>query len=271
MKRKMQRLTFVVIALACALAITAQSAVRPTDPRLQDAERFNLRVSETGEPQTLPADRPTILPVGAAAPNAVDSRGALVAQTWRDWQSFINSHNNIAINPVTSPASPAGVHMTFTARGNSGTMNRFGYSGYDPSTGTFPFPGGTIIVNDNSPTSAELGEQPRVAVYPATGAAIVSGIDMTDYTNGATWQVQTVFDFAPMGGNFGDITSGTIIPDATVKTGSWTTDDWGARPQFALSVFGSDTIMYVATRGGVADANANFSIKVFRKVGTTVP
>ncbi|PWB71507.1 hypothetical protein C3F09_07780, partial [candidate division GN15 bacterium] len=271
MIKRLLWVTLVLTVLSSVLAVTVGASVRPVDPRLQEAKRFDVRVSETGsvdlaQPRPAPAAS-----VGVVKPNVVDSRGALVAQTWRDWQSFINSQNNIAINPVTSPASDAGVHMAFTARGASGTMNRFGYAAYDPTNGTYPFPGGTIIVNDNSPTSAELGEQPRVMVYPATGEAIVAGIDMTDYNNGATWQVQAVRDFAPMSGNFGDIISGTIIPDATAKSGSWTVDDWAARPQAALSVFGSDTTLYIATRGGVTDANANFSIKVFRKHGMVMP
>jgi hypothetical protein len=271
MKKKMQRMTFVVIALACLLAITALSAVRPTDPRLEDAKRFSLRVSETGSEQPLQNDRPVVLPVGATNPAVVDSRGALIAQTWRDWQTHINAQNHVATNPVLSPAGPAGVHFVYTVRGNTATMNRWGYSAYDPGTGTFPIPGGKIIVNDDSPTSAELGEMPRVMVYPATGAAIVSGIDMTDYTNAGTWQIQTVFDIAPMAGNFGDIATGSIIDNTTALSGSWTAGDYNVRPQAALSVFGSDTNLYVATRGLTADANSNFAIKVFRKHGTSVP
>ncbi|PWB68851.1 hypothetical protein C3F09_10940, partial [candidate division GN15 bacterium] len=271
MMRKFLNVTIVLAAVLSVLAATVGASVRPVDPRLQQAERFSTHVGFTGSESNLPDRAPSTASVGVANPNVVDSRGALIAQTWRDWQAHINAGNSVAINPKITPAGPAGVHFVYTLRENSGTMNRFGYSAYDPTTGTYPLPGGTIIVNDASPTSAELGEYPRVTVYPATGQAIVSGVDMTDYNNGATWQIQTVKDFAPSTGNFGDIISGTIVDPTLALQGSWTAADYQVRPKSALSVFGSDTVMYVATRGFVADADGNFAIKLFRKVGTTFP
>ena len=265
------RVATLIAAVILILAIIAGAAVRPTDSRLQQAERFSTRINDKGMESMSSSRSPNVLPVGSANPTATDSRGALIAQTWRDWQAHINAGNNVATNPVTTPASPSGVHFTFTMRGNTATMNRFGYSAYDPTSGTFPIPGGKVIVNDDSPTSAELGQYPRVTVYPATGSAIVTGQDMTDYNNNATYQLQTVFDFAPMAGNFGDIISGSIIPSTTTLPGSWTADDYQIFPKSALSVFANDTVLYIASRGITGDANSNFSMKVFRKVGTTVP
>lgn len=263
----------VCIMILTALPWVSHAAVRPADPRLEQAAQFDIHLSLSDEGEKAGSVRAnSSMPVGAGVqPGQFDSRGALIAQTYRDWQAHINAGNMVAINPPRVPAGPAGVHFVFTWRSSSSTMNAWGYAAYDPFSGTFPFPGGERIVQNTGGTWTEIGQYPRVVVEPLTGKAIVSGQDNPDYNDSTLYQVQTAFDVAPMAGWFGDIAGGSIIPNATAFSGSWTANDNQVHVKSGMTVSGPDTILYIASRGRVPDADSNFAVKLFRKVGTANP
>ena len=271
----------VLTALIAVLALVAQSAVRPTNPRLQqavDLKPHAAKVSATDDPQD-PSSR--FAPVGIAVANpAADSRGKRISQTYNDVPGNVTSGNLVAV-PLPG-ADQAAVHFGYRAKASPGPTglanpagtNRMGYSCYDPlGAGTFPIPDGKVIVADASPTSVEGGSTARVLAYP-DGRAIVTGYSYPDADGQPdNFYIHTVMDFAPLSGNFGDQSTGSIMSNTKNIEGSWTPGTQSLFPYSFLDINGSganDTIIYILTDGGHAGRWYD-QFKVFRKIGTSLP
>ena len=273
----------VVTVLIGVLAMATQARVRPTDPRLRQAADLKperMAMSTAGDESSFQSG---YAPVGAVAANpAVDSRGGRVAQTYNDAFGNVTPGNLVAINPPTG-ADLAGVHFGFRAKLAPGTgsasnplgTNRMGYACYDPAgVGTYPIPGGKVIVADISgSTSVEGGSVARVMAYP-DGRAIVAGYTMPNpYDEPNNIYNHVIKDFAPMLGSFGDVNGGSIMPNDTNIAQSITAGETSVFPYSVLDINGSgpnDTIIYLATCGGTVGRYFD-QMKVFRKIGTSMP
>ena len=267
-------------ALIAVVAMVAQAAVRPTNPRLQQAVDLKPQATKlsASDDQQDPASR--FAPVGIAAANpTVDSRGALISQTYNDAPANVVAGNLVATQ--MPGATQAAVHFGYRAKavaGGTGTSNpmgtnRMGYSCFDPLTNTYPLPGGQVIVADNGSTSVEGGSTARVLAYP-DGRAIVTGYSYPDADGQPNnFYIHVVEDFVALGGNFGDLNSGSIMPNDTNIAQSWTAGTQSLFPYSFLDINGSganDTIIYVLTDGGHANRWYD-QYKLFRKIGTSLP
>ncbi|PWB70188.1 hypothetical protein C3F09_09455, partial [candidate division GN15 bacterium] len=266
-------------ALVAVVAMVAQAAVRPANPRLQQA--VDMKPVKTVESVTGASLNPMarFAPVGmAAAKPTVDSRGALISQTYNDVPGNVSPGNLVA---VPDPgADQAGVYFGYRAKAAGGdpsdgfpaSINRMGYSAFDPLTNTYPNPGGIVIIADASPTSVEGGSTARVLAYP-DGRAIVTGYSYPDNDGPDVW-IQVAKEFAPFGGAFGDIlTGGSIMLNDTNIAQSWTTGAPSWWPSSVLDINGSganDTVIYLLTHGGITGRWYGQD-KVFRKIGTSMP
>ena len=110
-------------------------------------------------------------PVGAVAQPLVDSRGALISQSWRDHQVIVQAYNSVAINPPVA-GNPAGIHFAFTAQANPTSPTRWGYSCFDPENGSSPTPGGVVVGGRKSLRLAILSMSIVPSVYSPPSSVI---------------------------------------------------------------------------------------------------
>jgi len=253
------------IALLGVLVISADARLN-TDTRIDQAnqaKKVPVHDGMTGSDLVQHANRYASVGV-AANPQLVNSRGALIGQTWRDWQENSTIGRLVATNPP-SVGTP-GVHFVWinaSAADDYGvapkSKQQMAYSYFDPQTGTYPIPGG-LTIQDASGPSTERGDYPKVVANPKTGAAIVAGFDWENRTGGVNdWRYHVYFDLIPGTGTFGIISDGSAMTGAAMDSG-------GVRarwPRFAMSVTSTDTVLYLAGVG-----NANYEVKVYRKRGT---
>ncbi len=271
----------VLTALIGLLVMTAQTAIRPTNTVIQravDMKPHAVKQSAAGE---VSADQ-RYQPVGVVSANPmVDSRGALITQSYNDVPGNVTAGNLVAVSEKASTPQPLSVHFGYRAKAGPGaptsanpsTTNRMGYSAYDPLTGTYPLPGGAVIIADAGATSVEGGSTARMLGYP-DGRGIVTGYSYPDADGQPdNFYIHVAKDFAPMSGNFGDQTTGSIMLNDTNIAQSWTAGTQSLFPYSVLDINGSganDTLIYLLCDGG--HANRWFDqLKVFRKVGTNMP
>ena len=252
-----------LIALLGVLAVDAD-ARRNTDTRIEQATQAKkVPVHDAMTGSALAPNVSRYVPVGAVAnPNIVNSRGALIGQTWRDWQENSTIGRLVATNPPS--VGIPGVHFVWINAslpgdyGPSGNKEQYAYSYFDAETGSYPIPMG-VTIQDASSGSRERGDYPKVVVNPKTGAAIVGGFDWEDRGAGvADWRFHVYFDLIPGTGTFGTIADGSSMTSASMDSG-------GVRarwPKFAMTVTSTDTVLYLAGIG-----NGNNEVKVYRKFG----
>ena len=265
----MKRVIFGLIVLVALFGVLASSsdARLKTDTRIDQAtqaKKVPVHDGMTGSALTANANLQRYAPVGtAASPHAVNSRGALIGQTWRDWQENSSIGRLVTTNPP-SVGTP-GVHFVWMNAslpgdyGPTNTKNQMAYSYFDPQTGTYPIPGG-LTIQDASSGSTERGDYPKVIAHPATGAAIVGGFDWENRSTGVNdWRYHVYFDLIPGTGTFGTIADGSSMSAASMDSGG-VRSRW---PRFAMTVTSTDTVLYLAGIG-----NTNNEVKVYRKLGT---
>ncbi|PWB75970.1 hypothetical protein C3F09_01540 [candidate division GN15 bacterium] len=183
----------------------------------------------------------------------------------------------VAVNPPTIPAQSAGVHFAYIARvAAAGTNNKWGYSCYDPITGTFPLGLGQIVVQDTAFAGIQGGRDPKIVVDPDGGKAILIGYDWGENiaTYPDTFAVHVAFDSARMAGRFGTVSQGSRMPDSINQKGNFFTY-WKSNnlwPRSDISIVGLDTIIYLTTQGGAYSLSDSYqTLKVFRKIGKAAP
>ncbi|PWB69757.1 hypothetical protein C3F09_10065, partial [candidate division GN15 bacterium] len=256
-----------LIALFGVLAVSASARLITADTRIDQANQAKkVPVHDGMSASALAPNVTRYVPVGttAANPNIVNSRGALIGQTWRDWQENSTIGRLVATNPPS--VGVPGVHFVWinaSLPDDYGvapkSKNQMAYSYFDPQTGTYPIPGG-LTIQDASSGSTERGDYPKVIAHPVTGAAIVAGFDWENRTLGVNdWRYHVYFDLIPGTGAFGTIADGSAMTSAAMDSGG-VRSRW---PRFAMSVTPTDTVLYLAGVG-----NVNYEIKVYRKRGT---
>jgi len=262
------------LLVAVLLVTVVQARVRPGDNRLQQADQFANQRSRGGDYQAGSRNFGSGLPL-AAVPTTNDSRGVLVAQTWWDWQATSVYRGMVETNPYIKSGDVAGVHFMYMGRpggAGSGYFNRSSYSCYDASTGTFPFPGGQVVVMNDGISSSEASQYPRIVVDQA-GRGVVTQTFWSDLNDATSIGLMASFDLTPMGGQFGGLDQGAIMPTATMHAGdldpasAWPTQ-W---PEPALTATTSDTILYLAAVENNCEAICYSGIKVWRKIGESGP
>lgn len=283
-----------VIFLSMVLVtITARADLRPSDVRLSqalDLKPYLISPADIGQTAFAKAGS---VPVGTAvAGTYVESRGALIAQTYYDFLGSGGAGRTVATNPpdLLNP-KPAGIHFAIFMKGapgigsstNPGAIKRMGYACYDPSgSGSFPLPGGEVIVAEVNPTSLEGGSEPQIAALP-DGRAVVAGSSWAEPDDVRHWFNQMVIDYAPLAGIFGNLTGGSIIAKATSQAQDFDTMHYPTiYPSLCLDINGTgpeDTLFYVLTTAvwsvndnGIFYRNRWYGQgKVFRKNGTSMP
>jgi len=268
-------LLIVLAAMVTMLVMAANADVRRTNLRLLQAADLKRQPAEPPVAEQPSSNLPVYLPVGAVTTRpAIDSRGAVIAQTYNDVPANVGAGRLVATNPPDrlSP-QPAGVHFAIVLMDAPSGVNRMGYSCYDPlGGGTYPIPGGKVILAD--PGSNEGGGSPKIMALP-DGRAIVSGQSFEDASVPNPF-FHVAKDLAPFSGEFGDLYNGSIMDVATNQSGNFDTGYIRSLSPFScLDINGSgpnDTVIYVWTTGGtnrsllLCDEN-----KVFRKFGTSMP
>ena len=173
----------VLVSLVAIFALSLSARVMPPDPRLERINTmFRYPVMSIGSDlQSTPGApaRPARLGGSLAIPN---SRGSLVAQTWRDWQGNANQNRWVA---VTAPSSSFGAGVQFSyiskASSNAADRNRWGWNAYDGIAGAYVKPGGSVVVQDNSPGSVEAGSYPKIMINPSNGQGIIGSYVFPDH------------------------------------------------------------------------------------------
>lgn len=254
------------VGLIALTAVSIESANRPNDPR-------TTKPSEPKITAILDADNATVNQTTtrslATAAATVDSRGALVAQTWRDWQSNSSIGRTVDFN---SPASslPA-VQFTYMYKASAMTVDRthWGWAAYEAVSGGFVPPGGFDVQCRFDPPPPGFcqnmtGSYPKIAV-DATGRALLGGREQPDVAADPNLsQLRVTRDVDPMVGDFGDILSGSVMAESIRNTNSIEGAEvlW---PTMDISEFGGVTTIYLAAYENVEGPDA--AMKVFRKVG----
>ncbi len=260
----------VLVSVLLPFALSVQARVLAPDPRL---ERINelFRYPRMGLADDIhpaastQAARPARLGSALVIPN---SRGALVAQTWRDWQANAGINRTIA---VTEPGSSfgAGVQFAYIALASAAPSEfaRWGWNAYDGVAGAFIKPGGSTVVQDNSPGSVEAGSYPKIFVNPSNGQGVIGSYDFTDASNNPNYQqMHLSFEALPFAGTFGTISDGTVMPDSTNQKGNiGGAGDYCIWPATAISCTATDTVVYMFGFEATPVANAPGTVKVFRR------
>ena len=249
MRSLYRRLSSVVVVLSLMFPLTINSDDRPSSV---------LDDGRSGE-QT----RSLISSPGVQDP-AINSRGALVAQTWRDWMANSTMGRTIAINPVGSGLPGVQFSYMVKASANSVDRNRWGWAAYDAISGQFVPVGGKTIVQSDTANSPESGSYPKIAVN-STGHAVIGGYDFPNQVLSPTvTNMHTVLDASAMIGNFGDISSGSIMAEAVRDQSSYGGGEtiW---PTMDIYEAGGVTTIYLAAWENVSPPTG--ALKVFRKVG----
>ena len=260
----------VLVSVLAVFALSVNARVMPPDPRL---ERINdlfrhpvMQLADDAHPAgSDQAARPARLGSALSVPN---SRGALVAQTWRDW------HANAGINRVVAVTEPgssfgAGVQFAYIAKASAAASDfaRWGWNAYDGIAGAFVKPGGSVVVQDNSPGSPEAGSYPKILTNPSNGQGIIGSYDFPDDVNSPNHEeMHMSWEALPFSGSFGTISDGSVMPDSiNQKSNIGGNSDFCIWPATAMTCTASDTVLYEFGFEGVGGSNANGSVKVFRR------
>ncbi len=194
---------------------------------------------------------------------AVDSRGALVAQTWRDWLANSTMGKTVAVNPAGS--GQAGVQFSYMAKASANAVDRtrWGWAAYNASTGQFVPVGGKVIVQSDTANSPESGSYPKISVS-SSGQAFVTAYDIPNQVSApSVSQMHTVLDAGAMLGSFGNISTGSIMAESVRDQGSYAGGEtvW---PTMDIYESGGVTTIYLAAFENVTGTVG--AMKVFRKV-----
>ena len=261
-----------LLAVIALLATAASARVRPGDNRLQQAEQFANQRDRGGDNGISSGSHGVGLPV-AAAPNVNESRGALVSQTYYDWQATSVYRGMVETNPRLTPSDIAGVHFTYMSRpggGVAGYFNRCGYNYFDASTGTFAFPGGTIVVQNDGISSSEATQYPRITV-DQEGKGVITQTYWLDIGDASSIGLMSSYDLIAGGGQFGGIFDGAVMQATTMHQGDISSDFPTQWPEPALTATSTDTILYLAAVENNCEGICASGIKVWRKIGESTP
>ncbi len=195
----------------------------------------------------------------ATVPMAVNSRGALVANTWSDLHSLAAMGRTIAANPPSS--GEPGVQFAYVSKSSAAVSayTRWGYNAWIAAFDQWLYSGGSVVVQFDGPTSLEAGFFPRIHIDP-TGTAYLGGYDWVDATLPVS-QLHLVKDFAPMIGIFGNTPDGSVMSE-TVRDQSSQSGGETYWPTMAVSEFGGQTVFYMCAWEIISPEGA---LKVFRK------
>ncbi len=193
----------------------------------------------------------------ATAANAVDSRGTLVADTWRDQQSFGSIGRTIAVTPpISGKAAVQFVYME-KASGSAAHTPLWAWLAYDASVGAFIAPGGRKIGQcaDTASSCTHYGLYPQITVDP-TGIAYVSGNDF----NAGNGQIRyhTIRDSALLQGRFGYINDGSIRQATDIEWPKIDMTDFGGTPTFYQSAT-LDGVLSVYRKAGWSSSTNDIS------------
>ena len=258
----------VLVSLVAIFALSLSARVMPPDPRLERINTmFRYPVMSIGSDlQSTPGApaRPARLGGSLAIPN---SRGSLVAQTWRDWQGNANQNRWVA---VTAPSSSFGAGVQFSyiskASSNAADSNRWGWNAYDGIAGAYVKPGGSVVVQDNSPGSVEAGSYPKIMINPSNGQGIIGSYVFPDQANNSNYeQMHVGFEALPFSGNFGTISDGSVMPDSINTKNNVAGTDFTIWPAMAMTATATDTVLYLFGNEYSATTNAKTAVKVFRR------
>ncbi len=179
---------------------------------------------------------------------AVDSRGTLVAQTWRDQQSFGSIGRTVAVTPPIS--GKAAVQFVYMEKASASAAHTplWAWTAYDASVGAFIAPGGRKIGQcaDTASSCTHYGLYPQITV-DSSGIAYVSGNDFN--AGDGHIRYHTIRDSALLQGNFGYIASGSIRQSMGIQ--------W---PKIDMSEFSGTPVFYQAVMSGDG-------LAVYRKTG----
>ncbi|MBK7141008.1 MAG: hypothetical protein IPH75_02865 [bacterium] len=257
-------LTIQIVALT---AITVQSANRPDNPDLKKQPVTKPTVVlDQGNGAADAVRTRSLVSINAA----VDSRGALVAQTWRDWQANSTIGRTVDFTPPSS-GLPA-VQFAFIYKASTATLDRnhWGWGAFEAVSpgGSFVPPGGLDIHcgSDSPPGSCSnvAGVYPKIAV-DQEGAAYLAGYEFPDIgTNPNLTQLKVTRDSGPIDGDFGGILDGSVMAESVRDAGGIEGGEtfW---PTMDISEFGGVTTIYLAAFESVTGNDG--AMKVFRKVG----
>lgn len=263
----------VLVAVLAIFALSVSARVAPPDPRLQRVnEMFRHPAPAVPHSDAEPAGvaapaRPARL--GGAVALPPNSRGALVAQTWRDYFTNANMGRQIAVTePTASYGAGVQFAMIFKKSGAATDYNRWMWNGYDGLAGGFVSPGGAIVVQDNSPGSPEQGSYPRIMTNPATGQGIIGAYNFPDAANSPNYQQEHVaWEALPFTGAFGTISDGSVMPDSINHKGNIAGVNWSIWPAMAMTCSPTDTVVYLCAFEGTGGTAVIGAVKVFRRAG----
>ncbi len=261
----------VLVSVLAVFALTVSARVVPPDPRIEKINQFGHAFVPKTAPE-IQQSGSAVAPRGRLSGAAVitNSRGALVAQTWRDYQTNTNIGRWVA---VTEPASSfgAGVQFTYMAKASAAAtdLNRWGWNAYDGISGAFVKPGGSVIVQDNSPGSPEAGSYPKIVINPSNGQGVVGSYNFPDINNSPnSMSMHVSWEALPFSGNFGTITDGTVMADTLNKKGNihdmTQNTIW---PAMAMSCTATDTAIYLFGQEYVSTVGPQTAVKVYRHPG----
>ena len=269
MTKKWFSIVVLLVVLVGMLAVTADAKLRPSDPRIEKARLFQRSLAlEDGRGQMVAAARGyQTSSLGAAQP-AVDSRGALVAQTWRDWMSNSSIGRTVDFNPPASGFPAVQFSYMEKASASASDLTRWGWAAFEAATagGSFVPPGGKVIVQSNLGGSVEAGSYPKIAV-DATGTAFVGSYDFPDQAGSpATTQMHMTYDNGSLAGDFGGILDGSVMSEAVRDLGGIEAAEtiW---PTMDIYENGATTTIYLAAFENATGNDG--AMKVYRKVGWT--
>ena len=269
MTKKWFSIVVLLVVLVGMLAVTADAKLRPSDPRIEKARLFQRSLAlEDGRGQMVAAARGyQTSSLGAAQP-AVDSRGALVAQTWRDWMSNSSIGRTVDFNPPASGFPAVQFSYMEKASASASDLTRWGWAAFEAATagGSFVPPGGKVIVQSNLGGSVEAGSYPKIAV-DATGTAFVGSYDFPDQAGSpATTQMHMTYDNGSLAGDFGGILDGSVMSEAVRDLGGIEGAEtiW---PTMDIYENGATVTIYMAAFENATGNDG--AMKVYRKVGWT--
>ncbi len=267
MTKKWFSIVVLLVVLVGMLAITADAKLRPSDPRIEKARIFQRSLAlDDGLGEAIAGARGyQTSSLGAAQP-AVDSRGALVAQTWRDWMANAAIGRTVDHNP---PASLfPGVQFAYMEKASAAASDRtrWGWAAYEAVTagGSYVPAGGKVVVQSDAPGSVEAGSYPKIYV-DQTGTALFGSYDFPDQASLPNDMYMHISqDAGPIVGDFGGILDGSVMDNAIRNAGGieGATTIW---PTMAVHEAAGVLTIYLAAFENVGGNDG--AMKVFRKVG----
>lgn len=260
-------LTVSVVALTATLAFATN---RPDNPNLKKSPDTKLTATlDRGDAEAASARTRSLASAGAT----VDSRGALVVQTWRDWQNNSSIGRTVDFNPPASLLP--GVQFSFMSKLSSATSDRthWGWVSYEAVTlgGSFVPAGGLDVQCGSSlvplpPGSCSnmAGSYPKIVV-DQSGTAYLGGQEYPDLgLDPNLSQLRVTRDAGPIVGDFGGILDGSVMAESVRDAGGIEGAEtfW---PVIDISEIGGVTTIYLAAYENAYGNDG--AMKVFRKVG----